>query len=466
MRTKLLIPIFLITTAFSCTVGKNYQRPNLNLPEQYPGTAASDTSIDMDWRSFLGDSTLVTMIDRALKGNFSLQLAMKRLEEANAYVKQTRVQNVPVLDAQVSASSSLPSDNSLNGKSLQSVTSDEHIEDYSLGLSASWEVDVWGKIRRMKEAAAARYLESYEGVRAVQTSLVAEMATRYFNVLMLDAQLRITRKNLAYSDTIVTMMQIQKASGQVTQLAVQQAEAQRQSIALLVPQLERRVAIEENTLRILSGNIDTPIPRSGGLEGIRILDAPDPGVPASMINRRPDVREKEMALMAANATVGIAQAQFYPSLRLTAAGGLNAFKASKWFVMPASLFGTVAGAVVQPVLQQRQLKTDLEVARVQRDEAVIQFREAALNATAEVVNALVSIEKMKSEKQIAVATVDTLHKATANANLLFKSGMADYLEVISVEQRSLDAELALADIRRQELAAIIELYRSLGGGWK
>ena len=147
------------------------------------------------------------------------------------------------------------------------------------------------------------------------------------------------------------------------------------------------------------------------------------GVPAEMLSRRPDVRAKEMALVAANANVGIAKAQMYPSFNITASGGLNAFKASKWFVMPASLFATAAGTIAQPILAHRQLKTNLEVAEVQREEAVITFRQTALNATGEVVNALVQIDKLKSQRQIASAQVDTLHKAINNASLLFKAGM-------------------------------------------
>jgi outer membrane protein TolC len=262
------------------------------------------------------------------------------------------------------------------------------------------------------------------------------------------------------------MMRLEKQGGQVTELAVQQAEVQQQTAALLIPQLEKEISIQENTIRILSGESPGAVARSARLNGVTAWDELPTGVPAAMISRRPDVRSKEMALVLANANVGIAQAQMYPSFNITASGGLNAFKASKWFVMPASLFATAAGTVAQPILQHRQLKTNLEVAQIQRDEAVISFRQSALNATGEVVNALVSMDKLNTEKQIAFAQVDTLKKAISNAQLLFKSGMADYLEVITAQSNSLNAELSLADIQRQQLSAMVELYRSLGGGWK
>ena len=465
-RFQFFIALFFAIIA-SCTVSKNYERPELELPQQFGNAAPSDTSIgDMNWRNFFGDTTLIRLIDKALKGNYDLQLAVKRINEAEAYVKQAKMNYVPAVGAQLSASSSTPSDNSLNGKSLQSVIGKDHIEDYSLNVGVSWEIDVWGKIKRQKEAALANYLQSYEGARAVRTSLVADIANGYFNLLMLDKQLNVTRKNLALSDTIVQMMHLQKQAGQVTELAVQQAEVQRQTAALLVPQLEQQIAVQENAIRILSGEQPAPVGRSTQLNNVIAWDDLPTGVPAAMISRRPDVREREMALVAANANVGIAQAQMYPSFNITAAGGLNAFKASKWFVMPASLFATAAGTIAQPILAHRQLKTNLEVAQIQRDEAVISFRQIALTATGEVVDALVSIDKLKSQKQIASARVDTLQKAIGNAQLLFRSGMADYLEVITTQSNSLNAELSLADIQRQQLSAMVELYRSLGGGWK
>jgi NodT family efflux transporter outer membrane factor (OMF) lipoprotein len=463
-RFQFFIALFFVA---SCTVSKNYKRPEVELPQQFANMAPSDTSVgDMNWRNFFGDTTLVRLIDQALAGSYDLQLAKKRIDEAAQYVKQAKMNYVPSVNAQASASTTSPSDNSLNGKSLQSFIGQDHLEDYTLVVGLSWELDVWGKIKRQKEAALANYLQTYEGARAVQTSLIANIANSYFNLLMLDTQLDITRKNLALSDTIVQMMRLQKQAGQVTELAVQQTEVQRHTAALLIPQLEQQIAIQENTIRILSGELPAPITRSAELVNIHMWDDLPTGVPAAMLSRRPDVRAREMALVAANANVGIAKAQMYPSFNITATGGLNAFKASKWFVMPASLFATAAGTVAQPILEHRQLKTNLRVAEVQREEAVLSFRQTALNATGEVVNALVQIDKLKSQRQIASAQVDTLHKAISNASLLFRAGMADYLEVVTAQSNSLNAELGLANIQRQQLTAMVELYRSLGGGWK
>ncbi len=468
MRKRFHFYIVLLLFLNACVVGKNYERPPVELPQSFSNnTAPSDSSIaGMQWRQFFKDTTLLSLIDSAIQGNYDLQLAVKRIDEAEAYVKQARANYLPTATAQATVSSSIPSKNSLNGKSLESFIGQKHIEDYTLSAAASWEIDVWGKIKRQKEVAVANYLQSYEGAKAVQTTLVANLADGYFNLLMLDKQLDITHRNLLLSDTLVRVTSLLKDAGQVTQLAVEQSAVQRQTAALLIPQLEQQMAIQENEIRILCGQLPSPVLRSDSLNTYVVSDTLSTGLPAELLSHRPDVRATEMALVAANANVGVAQSYFYPSFTLSATGGLNAFKASKWFSMPASLFGTGAAALATPVLQHRQLKTNLEVAKVQREEAVIAFRQQVLNATGEVENALVQIDKLKDQQGIASQQVDTLHRAIFNAQLLFKSGLADYLEVITAQSNLLNAELNLATIQRQRLSAKVELYRALGGGWQ
>jgi NodT family efflux transporter outer membrane factor (OMF) lipoprotein len=463
------ISFFIVVGLAACRVGRDYKRPALVLPDQFAGagTAPSDSSVaGLEWKKFFTDATLQDLISRALAGNYDMQLALKRIETADAYVKQAKVGWLPSVNLQASASTSFPSKNSLNGTSLNSFLGTDHIEDYSVGAALSWEIDVWGKIRRQKEAALASYLQTYEGARAVQTGLVSDIANSYYNLLMLDEQLKIAHSNVALSDTIVQMMRLQKTAGEVTELAVQQAVAQQQTAALLIPQLEQAQAIQENAIRILAGELPGSVARSTELNAVVLRDSLPTGIPAAMISRRPDVREGEMALVAANANAGVAQASMYPSLTITASGGANAFKASQWFTLPASLFGTVAGGITQPLFQRRQLKTQLEVAKIQREEAVIRFRQLALDAIGDVSNALIKLDKLKAQQQIATNQVNTLLLATQQAQMLFRSGMANYLEVITAQGKSLQAGLTQADITRQQLSASVELYRSLGGGYQ
>jgi outer membrane protein TolC len=252
----------------------------------------------------------------------------------------------------------------------------------------------------------------------------------------------------------------------VNLLAVEQAESQKQSTALLVPQLQLNIALQENALQVLTGQLPGAIARSLSLNEYAVPGDLSAGLPAAMVSRRPDVRANEMALIAATSRIGVAQANMYPALNITLGGGLEAFKASNWFNIPNSLFGLAAGSIAQPILRRKELRTQYEIAKIEREEAVIQFKQSVLQATAEIANALVQIDKLKEQQQIATAQVDTLQRAVFNSKLLFKSDLANYLEVLTAQGNALQAQLNLAAIQREKLNAVVELYRALGGGWK
>jgi multidrug efflux system outer membrane protein len=296
--------------------------------------------------------------------------------------------------------------------------------------------------------------------------VVADIAQGYFNLLMLDKQLEISRRNLILSDSFLLATRLLKDAGTVTQLAVEQAESQKQSTSLLIPQLQQDIALQENALQLLTGQLPGTVARTGTLNGYLLPDQFSTGLPVAVVSRRPDVRSQELALVAANARVGVAQANMYPALNITAGGGLESFKSSNWFSIPNSLFGLAAGTIAQPIFKRRELKTQFEVAKLEREESVIRFRQSVLQATTEVANALVQSHQLKEQRAIASGQVDTLNRAIHNSQLLFKSDMANYLEVITAQGNALQAELNLASIERSQLGAMVELYRSLGGGWK
>jgi len=470
-RTVIYKGIVFLTGAalmLACSVGRNYKQPELNAPTAYSGGEVSDSSVAVQsWKTFFADTTLQRLIDQALVRNFDLQLAIRRMEASQSYAKQAKLAWLPSLNANVAASTSYPSDNSLNGLSLQNFLGTNHIEDYTIGATLSWELDIWGKIRRQKQAALADYLQSFEAQRAVHTRLVAQVADGYYGLLMLDAQLEVAQRNLHLSDSIVQMLRLQKTAGEVTELAIQQAVSQQQNAAILVPQLDHAIQLQQNAIRLLAGSWPGEVARTSKLEDSLPADTIlHTGVPADLLRFRPDVRSSEAALMAANARVGVAQGNMYPSLVLTGNGGLNAYKASNWFSMPASLFGTAAAGLTQPIFQRRALKTQLEVARNQREQRVIEFRQSVTVAVHEVTNALVKLDKLKEQQVVADARVETLDQAVNNAQLLFRAGMANYLEVITAQSRALQAELDKAVVTRQQLSARVELYQSLGGGWR
>ncbi|AMQ00893.1 RND transporter [Pedobacter cryoconitis] len=451
----------------ACKTGKDYVRPQTALPGQFnTTTAATGTSIaNIAYKDFFTEPALKQLIDSAVLRNFDLAFAIKNIESARISLKQTNASFFPDLTLQVNAATNRSSDNSINGKSAAMFAGSKHIEDYNVSLGLSWEADIWGKIGRQKEAALDTYLQTGAAARAVQTQVVANVAQGFFNLLMLDAQLEIAHHNVILNDSTLMVISLQKEAGQVNSLAVQQAEAQRLSAALLVPRLEQTIAIQENALRTLAGAFPSKVERKVSLTAFTVPEHLTTGIPADILAIRPDVKAAELGVMAANARVGATQANMYPSLNITASGGINAFKASNWFNIPGSLFGTVAGGLTQPIFQRRQLKTQFELAKVEKDKAVIEFKRAVLNAVTEVTDAMVKLEKLKKQRELEESRVQTLKQAIKNADMLFKNGMANYLEIITAQSNVLQSELNLMDIERQQLSAMVDLYRSLGGGW-
>ena len=469
INSKYYSILFLVVIFISsCKLGKEYQRPELELPAQFGTVSFADTSsiADLNWKSFFTDPTLQGLIEKGLQYNHDLLMAIKRIDIAQQQVKQAKALQLPEAELRIGGQISRPSDNSLNGLSIKNFLGKSYVENYSAAVNLSWEADIWGKIRGQKEAALTAYLQTYEGAKAVQTQLVADIAQGFFNLLMLDKQLEIAKKNLLLSDSFLTATRLLKEAGVGNLLGVQQAESQKQSTALLIPQFEQNIAIQENALQLLTGQLPGNVSRQASLNDFVVTNNLSTGLPVSMVSRRPDVRSDELALQIANAQVGIAQANMYPALNITAGGGLESFKSSNWFSIPNSLFGLAAGTIAQPIFKRRQLKTQFEVAKLEREQAVIKFRQSVLTATTEVANALVQSDKLEQQHVIATGQVDTLRNAVTNAQLLFKSDLANYLEVITAQGNALQAELDLAAIRREQLAAMVELYRSLGGGWK
>ena len=459
----------LITTLISCSVSKDIETPKDALPENFRNVSVSKdtTSIaDLEWKNFFTEKDIIRLIDSAVARNNDLQIATKNIEIAQYRFTQSKWNNVPQVNLGVNASTSNPSDNSFTGKNLNQALGQNHINDFTAGATLSWEADIWGKIKNQKKGAFAEYLQSEEVKKALQTTIVADVSKGYYNLLMLDAQLEIARQTLKLNDSTTSIIKLKYDAGQVTSLAIQQSEAQKLNSAQLIPLLEQNISIQENALSVLTGSFPDSKERTIRLSSIAVKNNAAIGVPSSLVSRRPDVKSAELALKVANANVGITKADFYPALRITAQGGVNSFEASNWFNIPASLFGTVAGGLTQPLLNNKRVRTQYNIAVVEREKAVIRFRQAVLVAVGEVADALVAVEKLQQQEAFLQERVKTLQQAIKNANLLFKNGMAEYLEVLSAQASLLQSELELADIKRAQLSANTELYRALGGGWR
>ncbi|MBK0368331.1 TolC family protein [Flavobacterium agrisoli] len=467
--SKIVIVITLISTLISCKVSKDIETPTNAFPDTFRNAAVpTDTSsiADLEWKSFFTEKDIIKLIDSAVARNNDLQIATKNIEIAQYRFTQSKWGNVPQANLLVNASTSNPSDNSFTGMNLNQALGQKHIDDYSAGVSLSWEADIWGKIRNQKKGAYASYLQSAEVKKALQTNIVANVSKGYYNLLMLDAQLEIARQNLKLNDSTTKIIKLKYDSGQVNSLAIQQSEAQKLNSAQLIPLLEQNIAIQENALSVLTGSFPNSKQRTIGLTAITIKNNASIGIPSSLVSRRPDVKSAELALKVANANVGITKADLYPALRITAQGGLNSFETSSWFNIPASLFGTVAGGLTQPLLNNKRLKTQYKIAVAEREKAVLSFRQSVLVAVSEVSDALVKVEKLQQQESFLQERVKTLQLAIKNSKMLFQNGMAEYLEVLAAQASLLQSELELANIKREQLSVNTELYRALGGGWR
>ncbi|WPU99172.1 efflux transporter outer membrane subunit [Mucilaginibacter sp. cycad4] len=430
-------------------------------------TAAQTASIaSLPWKKFLANPELAALIDTALLKNNDLQLAIKEIEIANESLKKAKNGLVPEVGVVVASSNSLPSDNSLNGLTANKFVGSNNLDNYTAALNVSWEADIWGKVKNQKREALAEYLKTKEAQKAVKTLLVSSVATAYYNLLMLDEQLQIAKRNLSLNDSTLHIIKLQYQSAQASSLAIEQTEAQKLVAAGLIPRLEKAINEQENALSVLAGIPPRSIRRSGSLDEIKVTSGFGAGLPAEMLSRRPDVKASELELQAANARIGLARANMYPAITISAQGGVNSLKASNWFSIPGALFGIVNGAVAAPLLQKRELRTQYNISVLKREQSVDRFRQSILTAFQEVSDALVGIDKLNSEQIIASERVNRLKSATRNAGYMYRNGMANYLDVITAQSNALSAELELASIRRAEAAAVIDLYRSLGGGWE
>jgi multidrug efflux system outer membrane protein len=458
----------ILTAVSSCKVSRDIPKPLDILPASYRGSQPSYTTsvASLPLGEFLQESYLKVLIDTALIRNNDLQIAIRNIDAAQKLLKQARVGQLPTINLAVTGTTSRPSDNSLNGLTLSQFLDSKHIEDYSAAVALSWEADIWGKVRNQKSDALAAFLQTTEARKAIQTQLVSDISRGYYNLLMLDAQVRIARENVALNDSTLRIIQLQYDAGQVTSLAVQQAQAQQLAAAQLVPRFEQEITVQENAVSLLVGKVPGPVQRAASLDQFFPLKHISAGIPAALLNMRPDVKSAELEIDRSNARVGLNKANMYPSLTITAQGGVNSFRASNWFTLPASLFGNAMGNLTQPLFQKRRLRTQYELAVIEREKSVIIFRQQVLTAVGEVSDALVRIDKLAQQRSVADQRTETLKQATTNAGLLFRNGMANYLEVITAQSNVLQSQLQSAELKRAQLDASVELYRSVGGGWK
>jgi len=449
----------------SCVVGKKYSRAELNAPEKYREelTVTGDTVLH-SWKKYYKDPLLVDLIEKALVKNNEVLIAVKSMEQLDLSYKQAKLSLLPTLDFDAAGSRSYLSKNSLNGSLSAQFTSKDYMDDYSANLRMSWEVDIWGKAAMQKRDAKAAYFAQKENLSALKTRIIVQVAQSYYNLLGLDEQLKIAQKNIELSDNTLQMMKLQYNSGSISSLAVNQTEAQKKTAELLVPLAKANIAVQENALQILCGEYPNTITRSGNLNVDEFAFEMPAGIPASLLSRRPDVKASEYAVMSATAKTGLAKATMYPTLSLNPSIGINSFEFDNWFNFPGSVTKNIAANLAQPIFQKKALRTAYEVAVLEQEKAVVQFKQSFITAVGEVSDAMSQLKYADERIKLAEEKAVSLEKATADASLLYKSGMANYLEIIAAQNSALQNELDVVAIKLEKLNASINLYRALGGG--
>lgn len=433
-------------------------------------TTATDTATiaRLDWQKFFADSVLVGLIDTALRANPDLGIALQRVEQARAGVLAARGALLPQVSAGVVGSFDKFADYSGVGNSdtndgLRQLPS--IVPDLFVGFRSTWEIDLWGKLRSRRKAAYARLLATEQGRRLVQTTLVAQVASLYYELLTYDNQLAVLLKNHAYQARAVEVVKIQKLGGRATELAVQQFTAQLLRTRSLEAEAKQRIAATENTLNRLLGRYPQRIPRGRPLAAQAVPAAVSTGLPAAMLLRRPDVQQAELQLTAARADVAAARAAFLPSLTLAPYLGVNAYSPALLLSTPGSLaYGLLAG-VAAPVLNRSAVRAGYARNAAEQRAAYLNYQKTIQSGFEEVTTNLRGLENFRDVADLRQQEVDALTKAVTTANDLYRANYATYIEVITAQRSVLDAELNLTAARRQQFLLLIDLYRALGGGW-
>jgi NodT family efflux transporter outer membrane factor (OMF) lipoprotein len=460
--------IIIATTAFfigGCAVMTSYQRsaqlPVDGLFRNFTEADSTHSFATGSVHDFYNDPFLQPLITQALDSNLNVRIAVNRLAQMSELLLQRKASFYPTLNLGLTGS---VSDVSKYGNSSKP---ENPFTELKLAASASWEIDIWGKLSSLKKSQEAQYFQQQATVRAIQTQITASVAAAYYQLLMLDRQREVTEQSIvSYTNYLNTVKELKK-SAQVNEVAVLQANAQLATANAYLPQIDASIALTENNLCLLLGLTPKAIERSANIDltlfHSEILSV---GIPAGLLSNRPDVQAAEYALCAAYEQFNAARAAMYPQLTLTGAVGPDAKGLENWFNMPGSLLWNVIAGLSQPILNGRTLKTQKNIAQLQEDAAYLYFTQTLLNAGNEVSNALASIRFVTQQAVYQREQVEALKKAYEYSQELLVNGYATYLDVLSVQNNVLSSELALYSTYNTIIQQKILLYRALGGGWK
>jgi multidrug efflux system outer membrane protein len=450
-------------------VETTYKKP---LPATYSNSSDTTNLSATQWRSFFTDKNLLNLIDTALKNNQELMITLQEIEIAKNDIRFRHGQLMPAVGAKVGAGVEKVGRYTSQGAGDATTEIEpgretpDPLMDYSAAIYANWEVDIWKKLHNAKKAAVVRYLSSVEGKNFVMTNLIAEIANSYYELLALDNQLDIVKQNIGLQKNALAIIKVQKDAARTTELAVQKFEAEVLKSQSLEFEIRQQVTETENKINQLTGRYPTEIPRDKGNFLALMPASVSSGIPSQLLANRPDIKQAELDLMAAKLDVKVARAEFYPSLDITAAVGVGAFKPSYLVKMPESILFSLIGDLSAPLINKNAIKAEFNSANARQLQAMYSYQRTILNAYMEVYTQLSRISNLGSSYDLKSKQVDALNRSIDIAGQLFKSARADYFEVLMTQRDALESKLELIDTKKEQLNAVTNVYRDLGGGWK
>lgn len=443
---------------------------NKTVPAAYTGTQDTTNAAKIKWKDFFADPYLAALIDTALKNNQELNITLQEIEIASNEVRVRKGEYLPFIGLKAGAGVDKVA-RYTNIGAMEATTEikpgkemPEPLPDYLLAARASWEVDIWHKLRNAKRAAVNRYLASNEGKNYVVTNLVAEVANSYFELLILDNQLSIVQKNIELQSNALRIVKLQKEATKVTELAVRKFEAEVLKTKSLQYSIQQEIVETENRINFLLGRFPMHIPRAeNGIDNVVIKNV-SAGIPLQLLSNRPDIRRAEQELAAAKLDVKVAKAQFYPALSLNAAVGFQAFNPT-YLIDPASLLYSLAGDLMTPLVNRNAIKAAYYTANAKQLQAVYNYERTILNGYVEVANQVSRMDNLEKSYNLKSQQVTALTSAISISNDLFSSARADYMEILMTQRDALEARFELTETRKQQINAMVSIYKALGGGW-
>jgi NodT family efflux transporter outer membrane factor (OMF) lipoprotein len=469
--SKILIIWVLIALGNACKAPQYaLKTPSQSLPSEYAAGLDSSSLAKILWKDYFQDAYLAALIDTALQHNQELNIVVQEMAISQNEIKARQGEYLPFVNLGAGASTdrvgrftrfgALEESTEIEpGKAFPKVFS-----DFVLGFNASWELDVWKKLRNAKKAAVARYMASQEGKNFVITSLVAEIAGTYYELLALDNLLEIVQQNIEIQKNALETIRQEKLSAKVSQLAVNRFEAQLLNTTNLQYAIKQQIVEAENRLRLLTGGFPKAIPRNAGaFHGIR-LDSLRMGVPSQLLDNRPDIRQVVWELQAAQLDIASAKTNFYPSFRLNAFAGVQAFQ-PQLLVNPESLVFSLLGDMMAPLVNRRGIKANYYSAHHRQAQVLYRYQQTVIRAYLEVSNQVAAIRNYSDSYQTKSKEAAILSQSVAISGDLFRYARADYMEVLLTQREALNVKMELTEIKLQQLRAKVNIYRALGGGW-